>query len=43
MGAAYADKVMVSAKSMEELLVKVQTWKTEMKKRPSFEHGNSDV
>ena len=28
----YADDLMVSAESMEELLVKVQTWKTEMEK-----------
>ena len=29
----YADDLMISAKSMEELLVKVQTWKTEMEKK----------
>ena len=29
----YADDLMISAESMEELLVKVQTWKTEMEKR----------
>ena len=28
-----ADDLMISAKSMEELLVKVQTWKTEMEKK----------
>ena len=31
---------MISAESMEELLVKVQTWKTEMEKKgPMCEHG----
>ena len=29
----YADDLMISAESMEELLVKVQTWKTEMEKK----------
>ena len=29
----YADVLMISAESMEELLVKVQTWKTEMEKK----------
>ena len=29
----YADDMMISAESMEELLVKVQTWKTEMEKK----------
>ena len=29
----YADDPMISAESMEELLVKVQTWKTEMEKK----------
>ena len=29
----YADDQMISAESMEELLVKVQTWKTEMEKK----------
>ena len=29
----YADDLMISAESMEELLVKVQTWKTEIEKR----------
>ena len=29
----YTDDLMVSAESMEELLVKVQTWKTEMEKK----------
>ena len=29
----YADDLMISAQSMEELLVKVQTWKTEMEKK----------
>ena len=29
----YADDLMISAGSMEELLVKVQTWKTEMEKK----------
>ena len=29
----YADNLMISAESMEELLVKVQTWKTEMEKK----------
>ena len=29
----YADYLMISAESMEELLVKVQTWKTEMEKK----------
>ena len=28
----YADDLMISVESMEELLVKVQTWKTEMEK-----------
>ena len=36
----YADDLMISAESMEELLVKVQTWKTEMEKKgPTCEHG----
>ena len=36
----YADDLMSSAESMEELLVKVQTWKTEMEKKgPTCEHG----
>ena len=29
----YADDLMISAESMEELLVKMQTWKTEMEKK----------
>ena len=29
----YADDLMISAESMEELLVKVQTWTTEMEKK----------
>ena len=29
----YADDLMISAKSIEELLVKVQTWETEMEKK----------
>ena len=29
----YADDLMISAGSMEELLVKVKTWKTEMEKK----------
>ena len=29
----YADDLMISAESMEELLIKVQTWKTEMEKK----------
>ena len=29
----YADDLMISAESMKELLVKVQTWKTEMEKK----------
>ena len=29
----YADDLMISAESMEEMLVKVQTWKTEMEKK----------
>ena len=29
----YADDLMISAVSMEELLVKLKTWKTEMKKK----------
>ena len=29
----YADDLMISAESMEELLVKVHTWKTEMEKK----------
>ena len=29
----YTDDLMISAESMEELLVKVQTWKTEMEKK----------
>ena len=29
----YAEDLMISAESMEELLVKVQTWKTEMEKK----------
>ena len=29
----YVDDLMISAESMEELLVKVQTWKTEMEKK----------
>ena len=29
----YADDLMISAETMEELLVKVQTWKTEMEKK----------
>ena len=29
----YADDLMISAESMEELLVKVETWKTEMEKK----------
>ena len=29
----YADDLMISAESMEELLVKVKTWKTEMEKK----------
>ena len=29
----YADDLMINAESMEELLVKVQTWKTEMEKK----------
>ena len=29
----YADDLMISAESMEELLMKVQTWKTEMEKK----------
>ena len=29
----YADDLMISAESMEELLVKVQIWKTEKEKR----------
>ena len=29
----YSDDLMISAESMEELLVKVQTWKTEMEKK----------
>ena len=43
----YADDLMISAESMEELLVKVQTWKTEMEKkglRVNMESGiNLDV
>ena len=36
----YADDLMISAESMEELLVKVQTWKTrDGEKRPTCEHG----
>ena len=36
----YADDLMISAESMEELLVKVQTWKTENgRKGPTCEHG----
>ena len=36
----YADDLMISAESMEELLVKVQTWKTDMEKKgPTCEHG----
>ena len=33
MGAAVRRDLMISAESMEELLVKVQTWKTEMEKK----------
>ena len=29
----YADDLMISADSMEELLVKLKTWKTEMEKK----------
>ena len=29
----YANDLMISAESMEEMLVKVQTWKTEMEKK----------
>ena len=32
----YADDLMISAESMEELLVKVQTWKTDGEKGPTF-------
>ena len=36
----YADDLMISAESMEELLVKVQTWKTrDGEKGPTCEHG----
>ena len=35
----YADDLMISAESMEELLVKVQTWKTDGEKGPACEHG----
>ena len=35
----YADDLMINAESMEELLVKVQTWKTEMEKKATCEHG----
>ena len=34
----YADDLMISAESMEELLVREKTWKTEMQKI-SCEHG----
>ena len=38
----YADDLMISAGSMEELLVKVKTWKTEMEKKgPTYEHGEN--
>ena len=29
----YADDLMISSESMEELLVKLKTWKTEMEKK----------
>ena len=35
----YADDLMISAESMEELLVKVQTWKRDGEKGPTCEHG----
>ena len=34
----YADDLMISAESMEELLVKVQTWKSEMEKKGQRVH-----
>ena len=38
----YADDLMISAGSKEELLVKVKTWKTEMEKKgPTCEHGEN--
>ena len=35
----YADNLMISAESMEELLVKVQTWNRDGEKGPTCEHG----
>ena len=40
----YADDLMISSESMEELLVKVQTWKTEMKEKGlHWEHKDYGV
>ena len=36
----YTDDLMIRAESMEELLVKLKTWKAERKLRPLGEHGN---
>ena len=42
MGLLYADDLMISAGSKEELLVKLKTWKTEMEKKwPTCEHGEN--
>ena len=39
----YADDLMISAESMEELLVKLKTWKTYGEEGPESEHGKTKI